>query len=278
MPDFAAEHADTPGDEPPDATHADRIRRAFCRQAAAFEDPRVNRPFATGMEWIFAALPLTAGDLLLDVAAGTGQAARALAPAVHAVVAIDATDAMLVQGRAQADRAGLRNVVFLRGDAAHLPFLDGSFDVVVCRFAVHHFEDPAAPVAEMARCLRPGGWLALADLVVDADPRVALEQNRLERLRDPSHVRALPRDKLEGLVRDAGLTVDTVAERTRERPLEPWLDQAGTTDAAAAEIRARLRDELTGGAPTGLRPADHNGELQFSQAFASVVAARPDVG
>lgn len=129
-------------------------------------------------------------------------------------------------------------------------------------------------------CATIGRLPSPAALVAGApvDRRVALEQNRLERLRDPSHVRALPRDELTGLVRAAGLTVDTVAERTRERPLAPWLDQSGATDAAAAEIRARLRDELAGGAPTGLRPADRGGELQFSQAFASVVAARPGVG
>ena len=118
---------------------------------------------------------------MLDVAAGTGHVARRLAPSVRAVVALDATRAMLEQGRAQ----GVPNVIFVQGDAASMPFLDGSFDMVVSRFAVHHFEDPAVQVAEMRRCLRPGGRLAIADLV--ADPAAAAEQNRLEALRDPSH-------------------------------------------------------------------------------------------
>src|SRR5204863_348816 len=83
-------------------------------------------------------------------------------------------------------RAEPRNVLFMKADAAALPFVDGSFDVVVSRFAVHHFENPAVQIAEMRRVLRPGGRLAVADLVSDPDPEIAETQNRLERLRDPS--------------------------------------------------------------------------------------------
>ena len=161
--------------------HSEALERAFAQQAAAFEDPRFNRLFTTDSEWLFERLPLDPGDLVLDVAAGTGHVARRLAPSVRAVVALDATRAMLERGRAQ----GVPNVIFVQGDAASMPFLDGSFDVVVSRFAVHHFEDPAVQLAEMRRCLRPGGRLAIADLV--ADPAAAAEQNRLEALRDPSH-------------------------------------------------------------------------------------------
>lgn len=258
-----------------DRNRAERVQRSFVRQAAAFEDPRFNRPFATGMEWLWEPLRLTSGDLVLDVAAGTGQVARALAPSVRVVVALDATDAMLLEGRAAAEEAGLRNVVFLRGDAARLPFLDSAFDVVTCRFAVHHFEDPAVQVAEMARCARPGGQVAVADLVADPDPRIASAHNELERLRDPSHTRMLGREELVALIGDAGLAVEAVAERERRRPLAPWLEQAGATAAAATGIRARLRAELAGGPATGLRPHEDGGELSFAHAFASVIAVRP---
>src|SRR5262249_28903310 len=140
--------------------------------------------FTSESRWVFERLPLTEDDVILDVAAGTGHAARQLAASARAVVALDATDAMLARGQAQAAEDGCGNVVFMRGDAAALPFLDGSFDVVVSRFSAHHFEDPVAVVAEMVRCTRPGGHVALVDLVADEDPEVAAEQNRLERLRD----------------------------------------------------------------------------------------------
>jgi ubiquinone/menaquinone biosynthesis C-methylase UbiE len=239
--------------------HAETISKAFTQQAAAFEDPRLNRLFTTDSEWLFERLPLTAEDLVLDVAAGTGHVARRLAPAVRVVVAVDATAAMLEQGRAHAPA----NVIAMRGDAAALPFLDGSFDVVVSRFAVHHFERPEVEVAEMRRCVKPGGRLAIADLVADHE-----EQNRLERLRDPSHMRMLTLAELSALV-----GTDDVEVRDVVRPLEPWLAQTGTPDAAADEIRAALAAELGGGPATGFRPSRSDaGELHFVHTMASLIA------
>jgi SAM-dependent methyltransferase len=233
--------------------------RSFTQQAAAFEDPRFNRLFTTDSEWLFERLPLTETDLVLDVAAGTGHVARRLAPQVRAVVALDATRAMLEQGRAQAPP----HVLFMQGDAERLPFLDDSFDVVVSRFAVHHFEDPHVQLAEMRRVSR--GRLAVADLI--AHPEAAETQNRLEKLRDPSHTRMLELDELQALV-----GTDDVEARDVVRPLEPWLAQTDPAPAAAAEIRAALNHELTGGPPTGFRPTVVDGELHFVHTMASLIA------
>lgn len=233
--------------------------RSFTRQAAAFEDPRYNRLFTTDSEWLFERLPLRPDDLVLDVAAGTGHVARRLAPKIRTVVALDATRAMLEQGRDQAPP----NVLFVQGDAAALPFLDDSFDVVVTRFAVHHFEDPAVQLAEMRRVSR--GRLAVADLI--AHPEAADTQNRLETLRDPSHTRMLGLDELKTLVR-----TDDAEVRDVIRPLEPWLVQTDPALEKAEEIRAALRDELGGGPPTGFRPSMRDGELHFVHTMASLIA------
>ena len=239
--------------------HAEAVDRAFTQQAAAFEDPQLNRLFTTDSEWLFERLPLTADDLVLDVAAGTGHVARRLAPKVRAVVALDATTAMLEQGREHAPP----NVIAMRGDAAALPFLDGSFDVVVSRFAVHHFERPEVELAELRRCVKPGGLLAIADLVADHE-----EQNRLERLRDPSHTRMLTVDELMALVGTEDVEVRDVV-----RPLEPWLAQTKTPAAAADAIRAALAAELEGGPATGFRPSRSDaGELHFVHTMASLIA------
>jgi SAM-dependent methyltransferase len=239
----------------------DDRERSFTQQAAAFEDPRLNRLFTTDSEWLFDRLPLDATDLVLDVAAGTGHVARRLAPRVRTVVALDATRAMLEQGREHAPG----NVLFVQGDAGQLPFLDESFDVVVTRFAIHHFEAPEDQLAEMRRVLRPGGRLAVADLV--AHREAAATQNRLETLRDPSHVRMLELHELAALVGTHDVEVRDVV-----RPLEPWLLQTHPPPEAADEILAALRGELTGGPPTGFRPTERDGELHFVHTMASLIA------
>jgi ubiquinone/menaquinone biosynthesis C-methylase UbiE len=256
--------------------HARRIEHAFTAQAEAFEDPSRNQVFTSDARWVFERLPLNGEEVVLDVAAGTGHAARQLAASARAVIALDATEAMLARGQAQAAAEGRENLVFMRGDATALPFLNGSFDVVVSRFAAHHFEQPERVVAEMVRCTRPGGIVALVDLVADDDPNVAVEQNRLERLRDPSHTRMLAAIEIQALLTEAGLESIDVATRPLERPLTPWLDQAETGDGAREEIRAALAADVGGDSTTGFRPrAGDDGALWFVQTFASAIASKP---
>jgi SAM-dependent methyltransferase len=260
------------------AEHAGAVERAFTQQAASFEDPRFSELLVAPSEWMFAALRLHPDDLLLDVAAGTGHVARALARSVRVAVALDATDAMLTTGKAGADRDGLANVLFLRGDAAALPFPDASVDVVVARYAVHHFESPEVPLAEMVRCLRPGGRVALGDIVADSDPAVAAAQNHLERLRDPSHTRMFALEELVAALQAAGLAIVAAETRDVERPLARWLDQADALAEARAAIGADLAAELAGGPATGFQPREVGGEMRFVHRVASVVAALPAEG
>jgi ubiquinone/menaquinone biosynthesis C-methylase UbiE len=255
--------------------HSERLREAFTKQAAAFEDGRLNRVFTQDARWLFAGLRTHPDDLLLDVAAGTGHAARELAGRVRAAVAVDVTPAMLAAGSAAAGEQGIANVIFQLGDATRLPFLDGSFDVVVSRFALHHMPQPKLAVAEMARCLRPGGRLAIADMVAEEDATLASVQDRLEQMRDPSHTRMLCTSELEAALRDVGLT-DIVSEaREIDRPLEPWFDQAQTEPAVADAIRRELREEIDGGAASGMRPYVRDGELRFCQTWVCVTGRMP---
>jgi SAM-dependent methyltransferase len=182
---------------------------------------------------------------------------------------------MLTTGRTQAEREGVRNIVFQQGDAAALPFLHASFSIVVCRYAIHHFPDPAVQLREMARCLQPNGSLAIADLVSHSDPQIAERQNALERLRDPAHARTLTQAELLDVIADAGLTTTSVESRQIARPLAPWLEQTATDAAVRTEIEHRLAMELDGGEPTGFQPRRDDGTLLFTQAFTSVVATKP---
>jgi SAM-dependent methyltransferase len=257
------------------ASHEDRIRDAFTRQAATFEDERLNVAFTSGLPWLLSYVDARPADVALDVAAGTGIVARALAAHVARVTALDSTDAMLAEGRRQAAAEGRDNVVFVPGSAERLPFGDAVFSLVVTRFSLHHFTDPAPAVAEMSRVLASGGRLVVKDLVASTDPDVAARQDHVERLRDPSHVRMPPRRDVARLLTGRGLSVDQVAEREIDRPVEAWMEQAGTEAEAAEQVRAAFERDLAGGETTGMRPHRVDGELWFHQTWEVTVAHRP---
>lgn len=112
---------------------------------------------------------------------------------------------MIDKGREHAAVLGLANVDWRVGNVLPLPFADGAFSIVVSRFAFHHFPDPIAVLHEMVRvCTRPGR-IVVADMAASDDPHRAAALNTMERLRDPSHTRALSLTGLRGLFAQAGL-------------------------------------------------------------------------
>lgn len=249
--------------------HAKRIQEAFNAQAPTFEDPRLNQAFTSGLEPLVAAIAPCMDELCLDVAAGTGHVSRALAPHVRAIVALDAVERMLEQGVEQARTSGLRNIVFQRGEALALPYPDDIFDLVVTRLSLHHMSDPRQAVTEMVRVCRPGGRVVLADLIRDPENP---PPDELERIRDPSHLRVLTGEEISAALATAGAAVVDSEVEVRERPLEPWLAQSRTPAVAAEQVRERLRHELAGGPPTGLRPVLREDALHFVQLWATVIA------
>src|SRR5207244_10383398 len=91
------------------------------------------------------------------------------------------------------------------GDVLPLPYADESFSIVTCRYALHHMENPAAVLSEMVRVCTPGGRVVLADMYASCNPVKAAVFNCMEKLRDGSHVRAMPLTELRSLVHEAGL-------------------------------------------------------------------------
>jgi ubiquinone/menaquinone biosynthesis C-methylase UbiE len=255
------------------ADHDDVVRAEFSKQAASFENPHYSFGDPRLLRWILDHVPVEPGSLVLDVAGGTGHLARGLAPIARQVVVVDLTPAMLDEGRRQTEAAGIHNVRFELGDAGALSHASESFDLVVSRFAVHHFSDPARQLREMTRVCKEGGTVAVID-VVTAVPEHAASYNRLERKRDPSHANALSLDALCSLLERAGTTVSHTTTSDPAIDFGRWISQAGTPAAVAEEIRAELEAELGDGSPTGMRPLENDGGLAYRQRWAIVVAEK----
>jgi ubiquinone/menaquinone biosynthesis C-methylase UbiE len=255
-------------------TQHDVIRREFGRQAASFGEHGLTLSNQAYLRWMVDQLDLQPHFEVLDVAAGTGHLSRAIAPHVKRVVALDLTPEMLDQGKREAAQQGLTNVMFELGEAETLPYPSAAFDLVVTRFSLHHFADPHGPIQEMVRVCRRGGKVAIIDMVSPADPEVAATYNRLERLRDPSHARAMTADELQRLVQGAGLTIVHRVPCDVEVHLDRWLDLTRATPEARQTIRTELTQDLQGGKTTGMRPYMQDQELKFLHAWLVLVGVK----
>lgn len=185
----------------------------------------------------------------LDVGTGTGTLALALAPLVADVVALDLVPEMLDQLRQAVEHSP--NVSIVEGDAHHLPFETGSFDLCATSRTLHHVAWPETVLAEMARVTRAGGRLLVIDQIASADPREALAQNRLERLRDPSHVRVLPDGDFRALFEMNSLVLHRFEVQREDVALDHFLDLAGCEGEARAAVLSEaerlLRNRQTAG-------------------------------
>ena len=99
-----------------------------------------------------------AGEIILDLAAGTGTSTVPFVEAGAFVVAADLSLGMLTVGKQR-----LPQLTFLAGDALHLPFRDASFDAVTITFGLRNVEDTIAALQEMARVTKPGGRLVICE-------------------------------------------------------------------------------------------------------------------
>jgi len=227
--------------------HSDLILDQFTRQAVPFSTaPSIKDEAALKLVVDFAG----AGpdDTVLDVACGPGLLVCAFARVVRHATGIDITPAMLDRARTLQQERGLTNVTWRQGNVLPLPWPDGAFTIVIARFAFHHFLDPRAVLAEMRRVCAPGGKVVVADSAPALDKADAF--NAMERLRDPSHVRALPPAELHQIFRDAGLPEPRVTRYRLEGELETLLGRSFPKPGDADRIRelfaASLADDRLG--------------------------------
>jgi SAM-dependent methyltransferase len=182
--------------------------------------------------------PFSGSEVALDSGCGTGGLAFALAPHVGEVVGVDVRADYL---EAATERAP-ENVRFVEGDAMALPFEYGMFDIAACIRVLHHVRRPELAVSELARVTRPGGRLLVADQLGSVDPLRSLEQDRFERLRDPTHARLLPDADIRGFL-DANDLVLISSEVVRERvDLEQRLELAQVPEEERMRIRGLAPD------------------------------------
>lgn len=252
--------------------HLALIRREFSRQAEAMSRAALFND-AGILNRMREAAQLTKQSRVLDVACGPGIVVEALAKSAGEVVGCDITPEMLAKAEQRCATAGLTNVRFAPGRAEALPFEDASFDVVVSRSALHHFPDVAAALREMARVVRTGGRIVILDVISSENEAEAALHNALETLRDPSHVRMLPKSELQRVLGNANLTVETCTEWSDPREFEDWLKITNAPERAHP-LRVVMMALAGKGATAGIGLRLDGGEILFEHAKALTVAVK----
>jgi ubiquinone/menaquinone biosynthesis C-methylase UbiE len=213
-------------------------------------------------------------DCVLDVACGVGRLTLMLAKLTQHVTGIDLTAAMIDQGRVLQAEGGMTNVDWHVGDILPLPFPDGAFSLVVSQAAFHHFADPAAVLAEMVRVCSPDGRIAINDMSPEPEKEEAL--NSVEKLRDPSHVRALPPAELRALGKHSGLVEIAVSSyRIPKMPLEAVLATSFPMPGDLEKVRGLYRSDAQSGVDTlGLRTELSAGQITIQYPMTLIVWRR----
>jgi SAM-dependent methyltransferase len=161
----------------------------------------------------------------LDVGSGGGHVAHRLREAGLEVVTADPAPGMRADVQAFAE---------------DLPFADGSFDLVACRAAVHHFADVTTGVGEMAR--------VAADRVLVVDNLFMSEAaEEAEALRDAAHVRNYSEAEWRTMLEGAGLRVEEARTLVHAIDLEAWLERTACEGEDAARVRELLADRIENG-------------------------------
>jgi len=160
---------------------------------------------------------LRAGMRVLDLGSGTGYPALLGAQTVGSsgsVIGLDLAEQMLAVARRKATALGLANVTYRTGDATTLPFETNSFDAVTSRFCLMFLPEIPKAVAEIARVLRPGGWVAAAVWSSpDKNPSIGLSMEAIKSVVElpppdptaPGIFRLAKPGDLAGMLQQAGL-------------------------------------------------------------------------
>lgn len=250
--------------------HDETIKKSFKEQAEKFAAYHMSKTEYT--DYLIRKCDAKGSEHALEVAAGTCICGRALASYVKDITCLDMTEEMLAQGKKLAAESNIENICFQTGKAEELPYEAETFDLVITRLSFHHFADPCKPFQEMQRVLKKGGKLIVWDMEAAEEPLRKID-DRIEKMRDPSHTRILSRAEFEAMFQNDFILQ---CEETTLVPvnLTSWMELTGTPKAVQKEITELMEADIAGGTKTGFSPYIKESQIMFDHRWLLLIGTK----
>lgn len=250
--------------------HNDVVKQSFKMQAEKFAAYHMSKAEYT--DYLIQCIRAKGTEHALEVAAGTCICGRALASHVKDITCLDLTEEMLARGKKLAEESKIKNIFFQTGNAEKLPYTAETFDLVITRLSFHHMLHPENIFLEMQRVLKKGGKLVVWDMEA-AEESLRKINDKIERMRDPSHTRILSRKEFEKLFqKDFSLQ----REETTLVPvhLTSWMELTDTPKEIQKQITDLMKQEIAGGEKTGFSPYIQDGETLFDHRWLLLIGIK----
>lgn len=239
------------------SAHNREITGQFTQQAVPFARLAGH---SDAMNLLVSITAVDSHDTVLDVACGPGLVACYFAEYAAHVTGIDITEAMIAAAEKRQQEQGLTNVSWNVGNACPLPYASETFSMVITRYSFHHFLSPEAVIKEMIRVCKPGGTVMAADVAIA--PECAESYDCMEKLRDPSHVRALSDTEFLSMFHNSGLTGLRQESYSVEMELEAQLAASFPLPGGKDKLRAMFKADI-GQNRMGVRAEERDGKIYY---------------
>ncbi len=218
-------------------SHSDLVSERFGAAANAYVESAVHARGAD-LDALEVLVERLKPARALDLGCGGGHVAYLMARHAAAVTACDLSEQMLAAVRANAAVRGFENIATVPAAAQAMPFADGEFDFLACRFSAHHWSDFEGGLREARRVLRRGAYAAFIDVCAPGHALLDTYLQALELLRDPSHVRNQAAAEWIAALGRSGFHVLTMKTWRLRMEFDSWIARTRTSPLHAQAIKS----------------------------------------
>jgi ubiquinone/menaquinone biosynthesis C-methylase UbiE len=219
--------------------HNEKIVEQFSKQAVAFKKLKGHY---YSVDTIIQMSGVSTHHKVLDIACGTGIVTCEFAKRAKDVIGLDITKKMIEEAIKTQNENNLKNINFDLGDVEDLPYKDNTFDIVFTRYSFHHFLDTTKVFEEILRVCKPDGKIIVVDVALE--DKYSQAYNSMEKLRDPSHTKALTFQKFNMLFSNKNLSKHKQSSYKVDMELEEQLAASFPNDGDKNRLREIFKKDI----------------------------------